>query len=285
MNTLAPLESLFDLAIEHGDILPLPDELQTFYGQLHIPPHPGRPYVISNFVSTLDGVVELDTPGHKGGGDISGLSKPDHAVMGILRTLADAVIVGAGTFNSAPGHLWTAEHIYPPFAAAYKKFRGALGKAGPPLNVVVSAQGNVDLRQPVLQSGRVPALIITTEQGAQRLHGQPLSPSVEITTIESSGHISTRAILEAVKRARSSEIILTEGGPRLLSHFLAERCLDEQFLTLSPQVAGREDANERPGLVMGASFAPHNPRWARLLSVKRAESHLFLRYSFASMTT
>ncbi len=285
MNTIAPLESLFDLAIEHGDILPLPGELQTFYGRLQFPSHAGRSYVISNFVSTLDGVVELDAPGRKGGGDISGQSKPDHAVMGILRALADAVIVGAGTFNSAPGHLWTAEHIYPPFAAAYKEFRGALGKAEPPLNVVVSAQGNIDLRQPVLQSGRVPALIITTERGAQRLRGQSLASSVEVTTIAGSDHISARAILKAVNRARRSEIILTEGGPHLLSNFLAERCLDEQFLTLAPQIAGREEASSRPGLVMGMNFAPQDPRWATLVSVKRAESHLFLRYAFATMTT
>jgi riboflavin biosynthesis pyrimidine reductase len=117
------------------------------------------------------------------------------------------------------------------------------------------------------------------------LRGQSLASSVEVTTIASSDHISARGILEAVNHTRRSEIILTEGGPHLLSNFLAERCLDEQFLTLAPQIAGREDTSSRPGLVMGMNFAPQDPRWARLVSVKRAESHLFLRYAFATMTT
>ena len=32
--------------------------------------------------------------------------------MGLLRSVADAVIVGAGTLRSVPNHLWTAEHIF-----------------------------------------------------------------------------------------------------------------------------------------------------------------------------
>jgi hypothetical protein len=35
---------------------------------------------------------------------------------------------------------------------------------------------------------------------------------------------------------------------------------------------------------MGMNFAPQDPRWASLFSVKRAESHLFLRYAFSTTT-
>ena len=36
----------------------------------------------------------------------------DRMVMGVLRAVADIVIVAAGTLRSVPKHLWTAEHAY-----------------------------------------------------------------------------------------------------------------------------------------------------------------------------
>ena len=67
-----------------------------------------------------------------------------------------------------------------------------------------------------------------------------------------------------------------------MGDFLAERVLDELFLTLAPQIAGRDGSVERPGLVSGKSFAPDDPRWGTLVSVRRGGSHLFLRYSFST---
>ena len=65
-----------------------------------------------------------------------------------------------------------------------------------------------------------------------------------------------------------------------MGDFYAERVLDEQFLTLAPQVAGRDDAKERPGFVAEKILAPEFPTWGTLASVKRSASHLFLRYAF-----
>jgi riboflavin biosynthesis pyrimidine reductase len=201
-------------------------------------------------------------------------------VMGLLRAVADAVVVGAGTLRSVPKHLWTAAHIYPALAAAYQSLRTALGKPEPPLNVVVTASGELDLERPVFQSGKVPTLIATTTDGAQRLHGRALPPSVQLADLQSSGPLSARAIVQAVGGIRPTEIVLVEGGPRLMGDFFAEQCLDELFLTLAPQVAGRDAARDRPGLVAGHTFAPERPLWGTLVSVKRAGSHLFLRYAF-----
>jgi riboflavin biosynthesis pyrimidine reductase len=94
--------------------------------------------------------------------------------------------------------------------------------------------------------------------------------------------ISVRSLLEAIQRLRPSDIILTEGGPHLLGDFLAERCLDELFLTLAPQVAGRDDLARRPGFAGGHTFAPEHPLWCTLVDVRRSGSHLFLRYAFAA---
>ena len=128
----------------------LPEDLTILYGgDLRFPEHDDRPYVIGNFVSTLDGVVSFEVPGKSGGGDISGFNEADRFIMGLLRASADAVIVGAGTLREvAPGHLWLAEHVYPEARDHYARYRqGALNKPEPPLNVIVSGSGAVDLRK------------------------------------------------------------------------------------------------------------------------------------------
>jgi riboflavin biosynthesis pyrimidine reductase len=274
----APLETLYDAT--EGSDLPLPPDLAARYGRLRIPSHSRRPHVVGNFVSTLDGVVSLGIPDKAGGGEISGFDRRDRMVMGLLRAVADAVIVGAGTLRaSSPDHLWTADYIFPPFADAYRSLRTALGKPNPPLNVVVTAQAEIDLNRRLFQTGEAPVLIVTTPAGSHRLGDRALPPSVRVAAADGTGALSAGAILTAVRRVRPSETILVEAGPRLMGDFLAERQLDELFLTLAPQVAGRDGSVERPGFVAGKQFAPEHPLWATLVGVKRGGSHLFLRYA------
>lgn len=71
-----------------------------------------RPTVIANFVSTVDGVVAFDVIGSSGGGEISGFFAADRFVMGLLRAMADVVLVGAGTVRAAPTHEWTPRHVH-----------------------------------------------------------------------------------------------------------------------------------------------------------------------------
>jgi riboflavin biosynthesis pyrimidine reductase len=167
----------------------------------------------------------------------------------------------------------------------YQQLRTSLGKATPPLNVIVTAHGEVSLDLPVFQSGEVPVLLVTTTQGAERIHAQRLPPGVEVSAVPSAGSLSARVILQEVNRIRQCGVILVEGGPQLMGDFFAERLLDDLFLTLAPQIAGRDGGVERPGLVIGKRFAPEHPLWGTLVSVKRGESHLFLRYAFAKETT
>ena len=117
-----------------------------------------RPYVISNFVTTLDGVVSLNEKGHASGGDISGFSAQDRMVMGLLRAIVDVVIVGAGTLGVDRHHVWTAERIFPDLAGEYRRLRTTLGKHEPPLLVVVSGSGRLDLSLPVFASGEMRAV-------------------------------------------------------------------------------------------------------------------------------
>ncbi|MFL5734416.1 MAG: RibD family protein [Chloroflexia bacterium] len=277
MNDLTPLTTLFDEA--QGGEVDLPAELAALYGRLVMPAHEGQLQVIGNFVTTLDGVVDLGVAGKAGGAQISGHNRHDRAVMGLLRSIAGAVVVGAGTLRSVPGHLWTADYIYAPLTDAYRALRASLGETQQPLNVIVSERGDVQPTMRVFR-GEVPVLVVTTPAGARAMHGRGMPEAVQIAEVASEGALSAGSVMEVVNRVRPSRVVLVEGGPHLMGDFLAEKLLDELFLTLAPQVAGRDEGSERPGFVVGKTFAPERPVWGDLVSARRAGSHLFLRYSF-----
>lgn len=277
---LSPLETLYEGEGTQGTTFPLPPALEALYGPLRFPLSQHRPYLVGNMVSTLDGVVTLNIPGQAGGGPISGFDAHDRAMMGLLRAVADAVIVGAGTLRALPEHRWTAPFIAPAYAEAYQELRTRLGKPAFPLNVIVTARGELSLDLPVFQSGEIPVLLVTTTEGEARLHEQLLPPSVQIAAVPQVEILEARQIVRAVYAACSCQVVLLEGGPRLLGDFFAEHILDELFLTLAPQLAGRDSSAERLGLIEGRRFAPESPLWGTLLSVKRGGSHLFLRYAF-----
>jgi len=278
-SQFASLRTLMETT--RGRALPLPPKLSLLYGAFRLPtPHSGL-HVFSNFVSTLDGVVSLQVKGHGGGGDISGFSGQDRMVMGLLRAAADAVIVGSGTLAADPQHLWTPQAICPELGDDYRRLADSMAKPSAALNVIVSAEGTLNLRLPVFASGKVAAMIITTARGAQQLRRNRVPDSVRIHAIRRrSREIPAADILRAVGRAITGKRILVEGGPRLLATFYKERLVDEQFLSLAPQLSGREIGDARISLVMGKTFAPLNPRWGQLTDVRQGSRLLFLRYSF-----
>ena len=277
-SPLTPLDTLLEL--KGGRALPLPARLARLYGNLRMPRAGAQPHIISNFVTTLDGVVALNVKGHASGSDISGFSVQDRMVMGLLRAVADVVIIGAGTLGADRHHIWTAEDIFPALADEYRQLRTALGKHEPPLNVIVSGSGQVDLDLPIFASGKVPVLIVTTTAGAKRLRKHKASDAVKIRAVRSVGVMRASSIINQVRRVNAGQLILVEGGPQLLGDFYAEGVLDEQFLTLAPQIAGRQIDDRQYSLVMGKLFATRSPVWGTLVDLRRGGSHLFLRYSF-----
>jgi len=279
-DVLRPLRTL--LESRRGRLLPLPPRLERLYGNFRAPSRSG-PQVFSNFVGTLDGVVSLHARGHAGGGDISGFSIEDRMVMGLLRATADAVIVGSGTFHEDRRHVWTPEAICPSLAREYQRLRSAMAKPEPLLNVVVTASGNIDLRLPVFVSRQVAAMIVTTPAGAARLKKQRAPRPVEICVVgrgNASGDIDPAAILGAVAGAHPRKRLLIEGGPRLLGSFYRKGLIAEQFLTVAPQIAGRDIDDGRLSLVMGKTFGPRHPLWGSLSDVRVGGNLLFLRYEF-----
>jgi riboflavin biosynthesis pyrimidine reductase len=263
VDAVEPMRPLFDASSPPAG---LPARLAELYGGgLELPPE----LLYANFVTSLDGVAALPAPA-RSGALLSGRNPADRFLMGLLRALSDAVVVGAGTLRAEPGHLWTPAYVSRGLAPAFSE----LGRPDP-RTVVVSASGHVDPGEPALERG---ALVLTTDTGAARLAGR----LPQASSLRSLGPQQPRgaAILEAV-RAEGHRRVLTEGGPTLMAAFMEDRLIDELFLTLSPLVAGRRSGDGRLALLEGVELLPGDTGWARLLSVRAHGSHLFLRYSFS----
>jgi riboflavin biosynthesis pyrimidine reductase len=237
--------------------------------------------LIANFVSTLDGVVAFTADESSGGGEVSGFFDPDRFVMGLLRAAADVVLVGAGTVRAAPTHEWTARRVHPGTAGLYAQWRAGLGiRAAQPTTIVVSARGRLDPRHPGLSAPDVPVVVVTTSAGAERLAAAGLAANARIDVVSDGTSVPPSELIE-VAAAAGAGLILCEGGPHLIGDLLGAGLLDELFLTIAPQIAGRDSSVERLGFVEGLAFSVADAPWARLVSVHRAAEHLFLRYRFA----
>lgn len=269
---MEPLATLFDDT--PGEPLPLPPGLLALYGPLRMPSRRDRPHVFANFVASLDGIVAIDPP-RGSGADISGGDAHDRAVMGLLRAVADAVVIGAGNLRAEGDHVWTAERICPELAGEYARLRDALAKPAAPLQVVVTGSGDVDPSRAVF-SGVAPAMVVTTSAGAARLRAR--GARVQIATPEpEAGWIPLRAVLRAAGIGPGA-LVLLESGPTSTTRFLAEGAVDELFLTRAPIFVGRAGAPETLALVEGLVFRP-GTRAARLLSARRSGDFLFVRYA------
>jgi len=133
------------------------DELDTLHRDLlESPAHDGRPHVALNFVMTADGRVSF-----QGRAEIG--TRTDRALMFHLRSLADAVMIGAGTLRVDP------------FAPAVQ------GRERQPLAIVVSRTcdlplGNRFFAHPGPRLVATSALI-TAEPDARRLFEGSLRPT------------------------------------------------------------------------------------------------------------
>jgi riboflavin biosynthesis pyrimidine reductase len=133
----------------------------------------------------------------------------------------------------------------------------------------------------VFHTPRAKVLILTTEQGKRRLSqsGSEALASVEVKALATAEQgISPSAILTVLRREAGVELLLHEAGPTLFGEFLAGGFMDELFLTVAPQIAGRVAGHPRPGLVANVEFSPATAPWWKLLSTKSAADYLFLRY-------
>jgi riboflavin biosynthesis pyrimidine reductase len=247
----------------------LPPPLAELYdGELGL----RRPLLYANFVTSLDGITAIDPAAPGQGRLISGGLPADRFLMGLLRAFADVVLIGAGTLRAEADHLWSPGRVYPPAADGYQRLREYLLLPPSLPLAVVSASGALDPALPALAGG----LILTTAAGAGRLAGRA-PDGVRVLALGDGEAVSVTDVIAAL-RAAGYQSILTEGGSHLFGQLLAARLIEQLFLTISPTLAGRERATTQIGLVEGSSLLPGIDIRGSLLSARKSDSHLFLRY-------
>lgn len=249
----------------------LPVELQAIYGSsLGF----STPRLYANFVQSMDGITAI--PGlAESNRLISGGGEHDRFLMGLLRACADAVVIGAGTLQGSPQTHWTPQHAYPAAADLYDELRRMRGLPQQPLLVVISGSGRIDPHHPGFAER---ALVLTTEEHERDLR-ERLPPSATVRAIGERPPLNVLAAIDVLRDA-GNHVILCEGGPTLFGDLVKARAVDELFLTISPRLAGQDPHHERLSLVEGAALLPQALAGCRLLTARKAGSHLFLRYQF-----
>ncbi|GAA4902872.1 riboflavin biosynthesis pyrimidine reductase [Actinomycetospora succinea] len=248
-----------DPAPEHDGTALDRDDLARRYAY---PPDPGRPWVRVNFVASADGAVAV-------GGLSTGLHAPgDREVFGVLRELADVVLVGAGTARAERyrGARTTPER---------RERRRARGQAAVPPIAVVSTRGDLDPGAGLFTDTSVPPLVLVAAAHADdaraRLGGAGVDGEVVAASGDDPGATDPDAVLAALA-ARGLHRVLCEGGPALFGALLAAGRVDELCLSLAPQLAG--GGIDR--IVAGPAL--DDPRPLHLADVLRHGDGLLLRY-------
>jgi riboflavin biosynthesis pyrimidine reductase len=221
--------------------------------------HPcdGRPRVLCNMVSTLDGLITIDGRS----GPIGGAG--DHAMFHALRTVVDAVLVGTGTLRvERYGRL-----VRRPERRAR---RAALGLAEDPLALLVTRTGQVEWGAPMFDAPEQRVVIVAPE-GV--LHPPP-EVRAQLDVIPMAAPTAAAA-LGAVHETHGVRAVLCEGGPTLNRGLIGDGVLDELFLTLGPVLAG----GDGDGLRVLAGDPLQAPHHAALRWVLRHNDELFLRYA------
>ena len=266
----------FEVLVEEAGLatVPLPPSSARIYGG-------GLAFadecVYANFVATIDGVVAIPSV-PSSNTLIAGDSDADRFLMGLLRAVADAVLIGAGVLRASSKGTWRAEKIYEPAADGYAELRTSLGLPEAPEVAILTGSGSIDPAHPVL-AGR--ALVLTSDAGAERLSGKV----PETTTILSLGP-ETRfdgAKVIGALRTRGHRRILCEAGPHTFGSLLDAGEVDELFLTTSPFLAGASGEGGRFRLVEDADLLPLVE--CTPLGIRRHGQHLFTRYAIGGRET
>ncbi|HEY1778211.1 MAG TPA: dihydrofolate reductase family protein [Solirubrobacteraceae bacterium] len=215
-----------------------------------------RPYVVCNFVASLDGKATV-------GGRTSPLSDPsDRAAFHLLRSQVDAVSVGTGTLRvERYGPLVRQEQI--------AGIREAAGMSPRPLAVVISRTGAIPYDIPLF---RDPDSEVALYLPVSAPEPPDCEARLHVHRLEGGG-ADLSSVLLSLREHHDVRSLLCEGGPLLFNSLIAADLVDELFLTLAPTlVGGGEHAvTEGPSVPLSLGL--------QLIRALVHDSQLFLRYA------
>ena len=231
------------------------------YERLALPTKSRRPFFYANFVQTVDGKVQVVTA-PRAYWPIG--SKTDHATLWRLRAHADVLVHGKRTAT------WT-RHVDKLGAEAFQRQRRRLGKRRPLLYIMVSGRPTArDIAYLATPPAGVETLLATTDAAA-------LPASLSVRTVRLGRHTLDVPALSRHLRDRGHRRVLVEGGPTLLSAFLAADLVDEIFLTIAPKIFGNVRSSTLT-MVEGHLFPPNAVRSLALISARTSADEVYLRY-------
>ena len=282
----------FEVLFDTGEPSRVEDAAYQSYGWLGFPAAlTNRPWIYSNFVQSLDGIVSFKGK-HAAGSDIS-RSEEDRWLMDLLRAHADAVLVGMNTLldetelgSRARGPVF---RIMDP---ELRKLREKLGKKREK-NIIVTGAGTADLSgYRVFDGELVDAMVATTRSGAKRLEERNSHANVKVIAAGEGKLIDLRRMVEILRREHGIEYLLCEGGPTLYGYMSRAGLIDERFVTISPIEVGqlvpeeqertgadvRNPSLYRPTMFNAPGFTAADAPWWQWVSCRRAGDHQFSRY-------
>ena len=221
----------------------------------------GRPWLMMNMVSTVDGITEID--------GVSGpLGSPgDKDIFGTIRTLPDVIMVGSATALS--------EQYNPTSTSVSTKARRLANGAWPVARIaVVSSQLTFDLTLPMFQRPSQRPLVITTVDADPSKISQVAEHADLIRC--GSGSVDLPQAMRELSEL-GAQRVLSEGGPSLNGALLRDDLVDEVFLSVAPLMGG----GSQRGVARGDIPNLHELELRHVLT----EDHfLFLRYTRATAT-
>ena len=223
-------------------------------------PPPARPYVIVNMISTADGRASIGGRSGPLGG------RADRELFHALRTVVDAVMVGAGTVRAERyGRIIREEWR--------RRLRREHGRGEEALACVVSGRLALPADLPLLADPLARVAIITASEASLNGAGAQL----EYVRAERHGTLDLKRALAELRERFEVRSLLCEGGPHLNAYLLAAGLVDELFLTLSPKLAGGDPmSGESLRIIAGPDLDA--PVELDLRGVLEHDSQLFLRY-------
>jgi riboflavin biosynthesis pyrimidine reductase len=197
-----------------------------------------QPWVRANMVSSLDGAAAVEGRS----GPLGGAG--DKQVFAVLRGLADAVLVGAGTARIEGYRALRAKD-------AFAQHRSSLGQQPAPALVLVSGRLDLDPESALFHGG-AQRTIVVTHAAADPARRERLADVADIIVAGTTA-VDASAALDALA-ARGLLRVLCEGGPRLLDAVAASGRLDELCLTLAPRLVGGDATRILHGVGVDVSY-------------------------------
>lgn len=214
--------------------------------------HSDRPWLMANFVSTVDGATAAE------GGSSAINDDDDIAMFGAMRAASDVVLVGAGTVR--------AENYGPiRLDGRRRTARCETGLTETPRLVVVTRSLALDADHRVFSDPEYPVTVLTDETGPSDRF-ETLSRVADVVRLKSTG---PEDILDHLGWAA---VVLCEGGPTLFGQFVGAGLVDEMALTVAPLLVSGESRR----VAIGPEAQP--PLEMRLDRVLYGDRSLFLRY-------